>query len=97
MALRVDPSVALMPATLRIRTAIEPDAGNRALEVVVDSEEFYSSSELRLDGERASRVRAFEFRDLPAGKYWITATLTTADGKHWVARQSIQVHSIMPE
>jgi hypothetical protein len=93
----VDPTVAVPPATLRVRTVVEPDESNRALEVVVDSAEFYSSSELRLDGEHASRVNALTLRDLPAGEYRVTATLTTADGQHWVAIKQIQVRTSLIE
>jgi hypothetical protein len=92
LTITVDPNVAVSPATVWIRTEVEPDASNRALEIIVDSAEFFSSSEVRLDGEHTSRVSALKLRDLPAGEYRITATLTAADGQRWVANQNIQVH-----
>jgi hypothetical protein len=50
---------------------------------------------MRLDGNHASRVSALKLRDLPAGEYRITATLTTADGHHWVAIKRIQIRSLV--
>ena len=80
MTLRVSPAVAFAPANLRVRTMIEADARNRAVEIVAESPEFYRSSEIQLDGENAPRTTTFEFRSLPPGMYEVKATLFGSDG-----------------
>ena len=39
--MQVSPALSFAPANLVIRTRVEPDASNRAMEVVADSEGFY--------------------------------------------------------
>ena len=80
MTLRVSPAVAFAPANLIVRTMIEADARNRAVEIVAESPEFYRSSEIQLDGENAPRTTTFEFRSLPPGTYEVKATLLGSDG-----------------
>lgn len=81
LAIRASPTMAFAPANLIIRTTIEPDAGNRAMEVVADSGGFYRSSAIQLDGDRAPKTTTFEFRSLPAGEYEVTAFVIGADGQ----------------
>src|SRR5206468_10917521 len=80
MAVRVSPAVAFAPANLIVRTMIEADAKNRAIEIVAESTDFYRSSEIQLDGEHAPRTPTFEFRSLPQGAYEVKATLLASDG-----------------
>lgn len=75
LKLNVSPSVAFAPANLVVRTSIEPDAQNRAVEVQAESSAFYRSSEIELDGDRAPRTNTFELRNLPPGVYEVSATL----------------------
>jgi hypothetical protein len=75
LKLRVTPSVAFAPATLVVRTTIEPDAQNRAMEIVAESSDFYRSSEFDLEGDRSPRTTTLELRGLPAGTYEVSATL----------------------
>jgi hypothetical protein len=51
------------------------------MESVADSDEFYRSSAIQLDGERASRTNIFEFRRLPPGEHEVHAALIGADGR----------------
>src|SRR5262245_42664653 len=92
LSIRVSPSVSFAPATMVVRTSIEPDILNRAIEVVADSEQFYRSSIVQLDGERAPRTSIFEFRSLPPGEYEVKAALIGADGHaKAIARTSVTV------
>ena len=75
LSIRVSPAISFAPANLVIRTSIEPDAINRAMEVVADSDGFYRSSTIQLDGDRAPRTTTFEFRSLPSGEYDVTAAV----------------------
>jgi hypothetical protein len=81
LSLKVSPAVCFAPANLIVRATIEADAGNRAVEIVAESPEFYRSSEVQLDGDKAPHTTVFEFRSLPSGTYEVTANLIGANGK----------------
>jgi hypothetical protein len=81
LAVRISPAVAFAPATLVVRTTIQSDAENRTVQIVAESNDFYRSSEVQLDGEHAPRVSVFEFRSLPSGTYLVTATLRDSKGQ----------------
>ena len=81
LAIKVSPAVSFAPANLVIRTSVDPDADNRALEVVAQSEDFYRSSTVTLDGDHAPKTTQFEFRSLPPGEYEISVVVTGADGR----------------
>jgi hypothetical protein len=75
MTLKVSPAVAFAPANLIVRAFVEADADNRAIAVIAESEDFYRSSEIQLDGDHAPRINTFEFRSLPSGTYHVKALL----------------------
>jgi hypothetical protein len=79
--LKVSPAVAFAPANLVVRATIPADADNRAIEIVAESDDFYRSSEIQLEGDRAARTNLFEFRSLPPGSYEVRATLVGANGQ----------------
>ena len=81
LSMQVSPEVSFAPANLVIRTRVDPDANNRALEVVADSEECYRSTTIQLEGNRSQRTTTFEFRGLPSGEYEVTAEVIGADGQ----------------
>src|SRR5436190_23545603 len=81
MTLRVTPAVAFAPANLIVRTMIEADARNRAVEVVAESNDYYRSSEMQLDGDQAPRTTTFEFRSLPPGNYEVKAIVLDGSGQ----------------
>src|SRR5262249_11208265 len=92
MTLRVSPAVSFAPANLIVRAQIEADADNRAVEIVAESVDFYRSSEIQLDGDKAPRTNTFEFRSLPPGTYEVKATLLGAGGSaRALVRQQINV------
>jgi hypothetical protein len=75
MIMKVTPAVAFAPANLVVRAVVEADADNRAIAIVAESEDFYRSSEIQLDGDRAPRINTFQFRSLPPGTYSVKAML----------------------
>lgn len=93
LSIRVSPSVAFAPANLVVRTTIEADRENRAIEIIADSPDFYRSSEMQLDGEHAPRTTTFEFRSLPTGSYSVRAVLK-GQGGHPLARTERNVNII---
>lgn len=92
LGLRVSASVAFAPADLVVRATVEADAGNRAIEVVAESADFYRASVIELDGDRAPRTNMFEFRSLPSGSYEVKAILFGGNGAERArARQAVNV------
>jgi hypothetical protein len=89
VSIRVSPAVSFAPAHLVIQTRIEPDDNNRAIEIVATSEEFYRSSTIPLEGDRAPRTTTVQFVSLPSGNYEVTAVLIGADGQR---RTSARMH-----
>lgn len=93
LAVRVSPVVCFSPANLIVRTTVETDAGNRTLEISAESDNFYRSSEIQLDGDKAPRVTQVYFRDLPSGSFDVRVDLLGADG-HMRARAHQQVEVV---
>jgi hypothetical protein len=94
LTLRVSPAVAFAPANLVVRATIAASADNRTVEIVAESEDFYRSSEIQLDGDRAPRTSQFEFRSLPPGTYEVKAILRGSSGTERASvRQQVNVIS----
>jgi hypothetical protein len=92
ISVKVSPAVAFAPANLAVRTMIEADHDNRAVEIIAESADFYRSSQIQLEGENAPRTTTFEFRSLPPGTYEVRALLIGAGGEQRAfARQQINV------
>jgi hypothetical protein len=97
VSIRVNPSVAIAPTMLAISVRVAPQAENRALEVVVDSDDFYRLSRVQLDGDRAPIVTTLRVDSVPAGEYEVTATILGADGKRrTMARAHAEVMGTSP-
>jgi hypothetical protein len=80
LTLQVSPTVALAPGFANVHATIEASDDNRLLEIVVQSADFYRSSDIQLDGRTAPRVAAFAYADLPAGQYQVKGILTGTHG-----------------
>jgi len=92
ISVKVSPAVAFAPANLVVRTMIEADQDNRAVEIIAESADFYRSSQIQLEGDKAPRTTTFEFRSLPPGTYEVKAFLLGAGGEQRAfARQQINV------
>ncbi len=92
LTLKVSPAVCFAPANLVVRATVLADADNRAVEVVAESPDFYRSSEIQLDGDKAPRTNMFEFRSLPPGSYEVRAILIGSGGEERASvRQSVNV------
>jgi hypothetical protein len=92
ISLKISPTVAFAPAHLVVRAMIEADSENRAVSVIAESNDFYRSSEIQLEGDKAPRTATFEFKSLPSGTYEVRARLVGADGhERGYVRRSINV------
>ncbi len=85
LKIHVSNSTKLAPAEILIQAIVEPESDNAALEVIAESEDFYRSSTLSLDGTHAPRVSSVCFRQMPAGFYEVIVRVLTTNG-HEVAR-----------
>ncbi len=92
LTMKISPNVAFAPANLVVRTSVEADAANRALELVAESVDFYRSSEIQLDGENAPRTARFVFKGLPPGEYIVSAVLKGSGNEQRASvRQQVNV------
>ena len=80
LRMRVTPAMVMAPGFLTVRVNVEAAVENRSLQVVAESPDFYRSSEIQLDGARATPLAVFEFRDLPTGLYEVTGVLSGPNG-----------------
>lgn len=85
MTVRVSPAVCFAPANLIVRAMIQADPDNRVVQIAAESADFYRSSEIQLDGDRAPRTTTFEFRSLPPGTYEVSAILRGTGGEERAA------------
>jgi hypothetical protein len=92
LAIAVSPLQSIAPATVVVRVHISPNVANRALEVVAQSDDFYRSSRIQLDGDDAPTGNSLEFRSLPGGDYEVRATLIDSTGNR---RASARAHVIV--
>ena len=81
LAMRVSPAFSYAPATLIVQLSIEPDSDNRVVRVTAESADFYRSSDIALEGDRAPRTNVIQYRSLPAGDYQVRSVLFSADGQ----------------
>jgi hypothetical protein len=95
LRIAVSPAQSIAPANLNIRVRVVPNAENRALEIVADSGDFYRSSQIALEGDRAPATALFEFRGLPGGEYLVYGVLVDSSG-HRRAMADQQVRVIPP-
>ena len=80
LTIAVSPVQSFAPTNLRVRVHVPRDAANRALDVSVDSDDYYRSSRIPLDGEDAPRTITMEFQRLPGGEYEIRGALIDSAG-----------------
>jgi hypothetical protein len=90
-AMKVSPTIAPAPAFVRVEATVERDSDNRSLTVTAQSDDFYRSSEIQLDGASGPRVHVIEFSHLPSGVYEVTAILVGQQGRRATARRLVRV------
>ena len=77
----VTPRLARAPAVVRILVIVQPAEENRGLMLVLDSGEYFRSSVVPIDGDRAPRVHQAEFRAVPAGDHQVRVVLLDRRGQ----------------
>ena len=71
--LHVQERYAFEPATLHLTVEVEPDAANRTLRIELESSQFFTASDMTLDGADEKRLHVIEFKNLSAGRYELRA------------------------
>jgi hypothetical protein len=85
------------PATVPVTVAVEPAANNRVLVIEADSEGYYRSSSVELDGDNEKRLHLIEFKSLPAGEYVLRAEVRSRSQVLATATEGLVVMGITPE
>jgi hypothetical protein len=72
LTVRVTPLVRLTRGDAYGMVIVPRHADNRVLRVILESEDYYSLSDIPLDGEYAALSYPVSWRDLPPGSYCVT-------------------------
>lgn len=79
--LMVSPTVAWEPGYVTVRASIDAADTHRSMEIVAESDDYYRSSVVQLDGDQAPRTTQVLFRNLPGGEYTVSVTVRGARGE----------------
>lgn len=93
LALRVTPNVSNAPSTVIVKATVARNSHNRSLHIEADSGEFYRSSEIQLDGDKAPLVTEIRLPNLPGGEYTVKAILRDNMGEETIVRRTALVLS----
>ena len=88
LTLRVTPNVSSAPSTVIVKATVAKNTHNRWLHIEADSGEFFRSSEIQLDGDRAPVVTEIRLPNLPGGEYTVKAVLRDNMGDETVVRRT---------
>ncbi len=89
VAVRVSPRMAFAPADLNVLATIEAHPDNRVMEIVAESDDFFRSSEIPLEGEHAAKATFVRFLGLPSGSYVIRVVVRDSLGQRRGVSQAI--------
>ena len=93
VAVTVFPSIAFVGGDVRTTVRAPRDARNRALRFVVESSDYYASSDVQLDGAAAAATHQFMWKSLPGGAYRVEAILLRDDGQESTVQRCFAVLS----
>jgi len=91
VTLRLTPRIVSAPGYLRSLIRVAPNAENRLLRVSIDSDGYYRSSDIQLEGASAAMNHFLEWKDVPAGNYELTVTVFGETGTRAVRHVDFQV------
>ena len=80
LTLRMTPRFVSAPGFLRSLIRVAPNDANRVLRVEIDSEGYYRSSDIQLDGASAPMSHFVDWKDVPAGKYDLKVSVIGPSG-----------------
>ena len=86
LTLRLTPRFASAPGYLRSMIRVAPNASNRVLRLEIDSDGYYRSSDIALEGASAPVSHFVEWKEVPAGQYSLTVSVLGPGGDARVVR-----------
>ena len=91
LKLQISPLVAPAPAFVSVRTFVDASDDNRGLEVIAESPDFARRSAIELNGRQSPTVNVFDFANLPAGRYDVSAVLIGASGVRAMTTRTVLI------
>jgi hypothetical protein len=91
LTLQITPRFSNAPAFVRSRVHVEPNTENRMLRLSVDSDRYYRSSDIPLEGDQAAESHWVDWKQLPAGRYEFVATVLGPTGPRIQRRMTFEV------
>jgi hypothetical protein len=95
--MQVSPSVSMAPANVNVRARVEQNADNRGIEISAESEDFFRSSFVTLEGDKAPSITQLAFKGLPGGEYQISVVLIGSRGVRATATRKVSIISSASE
>ena len=89
LTVRVTPLMVLVGSDARGLITVPRHSENRLVRVILESVDYYSSSDVPLDGANAAQNHFFYWRQLPPGSYEVTVEVYGVTG----LRESTRVHA----
>jgi hypothetical protein len=80
LTLRLTPRFVSAPGYLRSLIRVAPHDANRVLRVEIDSESYYRSSDIQLEGASAPMSHFVDWKEVPAGKYSLIVSVIGPSG-----------------
>ena len=81
ITVRVTPAFAIEGSPVQAMVRVARHAENRLLRITVDSENYFRSSDVELDGENAAITHYLPMNSLPAGEYAFLAVVYGPSGE----------------
>src|ERR1700712_3001487 len=91
LSIRVSPAVSAAPAVVTVRALVEAHEDNRALEIIAEPQDFYTSTQVPLHGADSPRFNEIHFRSVPEGSYEVTVILMGSRGRRALQSRTIVV------
>src|SRR6187399_1829140 len=97
VTLRLTPRFVSAPGYLRSLIRVLPNAENRLLRVSIDSDVYYRSSDIQLDGDSAPTSHWVDFKGVPEGSYELTVEVIGQTGTRATRHLDFQVLGLSTE
>jgi hypothetical protein len=81
ITVHVSPAVAIEGSAVQATVRVVPNSDNRLLRIMVDSENYFRSSDVELNGDDAATTHYLALNSLPAGEYSFVAVVYGTHGE----------------
>jgi hypothetical protein len=91
LTMKLSPSTTVAPGFVRIEARVDRDASNRVVRIIAESDDFYRSSDIPVDGENGPSIAVLDLRRLPTGTYQVTGILVGTSGQRAATTRVLRV------